>query len=109
MAAMGLFDVQGHSAQQPTFQFGSPLFDRITIQLDPKYYSGKTLVIETQQQSKENQYVQGVQWNGKPVNECWINRERLMQGGVLQFTMGNAPNKQWGIGTPPPSMSNNNP
>jgi predicted alpha-1,2-mannosidase len=109
MAAMGLFDVQGHSAQHPTFQFGSPLFDRITIQLSPKYYSGKTLVIETQNQVKENQYVQGVQWNSKPVNECWINRDLLMQGGTLSFTMGSTPNKHWGVGAPPPSMSTNNP
>ncbi|NNG11377.1 MAG: glycoside hydrolase family 92 protein, partial [Arenibacter sp.] len=37
MASMGLFDVQGHTSANPTFQFGSPLFDRITIQLDNDY------------------------------------------------------------------------
>ncbi len=37
----------------PTFQFGSPLFDKVTIRLDPKYYSGKQLVIETTNNSKE--------------------------------------------------------
>jgi len=33
MAALGLFDVLGHANAEPTFQFGSPLFEKVTIQL----------------------------------------------------------------------------
>jgi predicted alpha-1,2-mannosidase len=105
MAALGLFDVQGHSAMNPTFQFGSPQFDKVTIQLDPNYYSGKELVIETKNNSKENVYVQSVLLKNEKLENCWIDRKKLTEGGTLTFEMGAQPNTNWGTGTPPPSMS----
>ncbi len=106
MVSMGLFDVQGHASAKPSFQFGSPMFDKITIQLDSKYYSGKNLVIQTKNQSPENPYIQSVTWNGKPVNKNWMYRYELMKGGNLVFVMGPEPNKEWGKLVLPPSMSN---
>ncbi len=106
MASMGLFDVQGHANMNPTFQFGSPAFDKITIQLDPDYYSGKELIVETTNNSTENIYLQSASFNGKPLENCWIDRSELTGGGVLRFEMGNLPNKQWGVENAPPSMSN---
>ncbi|MEG0647986.1 MAG: GH92 family glycosyl hydrolase, partial [Bacteroides sp.] len=38
LASMGLFDVQGGTNSEPTMQIGSPLFDKITIHLNKKYY-----------------------------------------------------------------------
>jgi predicted alpha-1,2-mannosidase len=105
MAAIGLFDVQGHAAMNPTFQFGSPLFDKVTIQLDPKYYPGKKLVIEARNNAKEHVYIQSVSFNNKKVNNCWIERKKLLEGGVLVFDMGAEPDTLFGIATPPPSMS----
>jgi predicted alpha-1,2-mannosidase len=105
MAALGLFDVQGHSAMNPTFQFGSPQFDKVTIQLDPKYYSGKELVIETKDNAKGNVYIHNLSLNGQKIDRCWIDRRALMNGGTLTFEMGAQPNTNWGTGTPPPSMS----
>jgi predicted alpha-1,2-mannosidase len=104
MAAMGLFDVQGHANANPSFQFGSPLFRKITISLDPNYYKGKELVIEVKKQSTKHPYVQKLEFNGQPVNRCWMDREELMNGGTLRFEMGAKPNKNWGIQLPPPSM-----
>jgi predicted alpha-1,2-mannosidase len=108
MAALGLFDVQGHSAMNPTFQFGSLQFDKVTIQLDPKYYTGKELVIKARNNSKENVYTQSVSLNGEKLENCWIDRNLLMKGGTLTFEMGAQPNTNWGTGTPPPSMSDSN-
>ena len=106
MAALGLFDVQGHARETPTFQFGSPVFDKVTIWLHPDYYPGKELVIETIDNSRENMYVQGVGFNGEPIGNCWIRHDRLTGGGSLVFKMGPEPNTSWGVDTPPPSMSN---
>ena len=52
MAGIGLFDVKGLTAIDPEMQVGSPLFDKITIQLNPDYYKGKQFVIETENNSK---------------------------------------------------------
>lgn len=106
MAALGLFDVQGHAAANPTFQFASPLFDRATIQLDPHYYPGKgQLIIETTQNSKQHPYIQSAQFNGQPLTKGWMVRNLLMQGGTLRFDLGSTPRTDWGQAMPPPSMS----
>jgi putative alpha-1,2-mannosidase len=104
MAALGLFDVQGHAAANPTFQFGSPQFDKVTIQLSND--QSKKLIIKTENNSKANFYVKGIQLNGNSIENCWINRADLMIGGELIFQMDSVPNTNWGIKTPPPSMSN---
>ncbi len=105
LAALGIFDVQGHTAINPTFQFGSPQFDKVTIQLNPKYYKGKTLIIKAQNNSKKNVYIQSVSFNQQKIDDCWIERTPLTEGGTLLFEMGEQPNKAWGITVPPPSMS----
>jgi len=93
----------------PTFQFGSPLFDKVTIQLDPKYYSGKELVIETKNNSKTNMYIQTASLNGEKMDNCWIDRKKLTDGGILIFEMGAQPNTSWGIKQVPPSRSDQKP
>ena len=105
MAALGIFDVQGHTSINPTFQFGSPQFDRVTIQLNPKYYSGKVLTIQASNNSAKNIYIQSMTFNQKKIDNCWITRKRLTDGGTLIFEMGDQPNKTWGVDIPPPSMS----
>lgn len=105
MAAMGLFDVQGHTAANPTFQFGSPLFDTIVIELNTAYYPGKKLAIETVNNAPGNACIQSASLNGDLLERCWIERSKLMEGGKLVFEMGPAPNEDWGTGAPPPSGS----
>ncbi|MEI6143223.1 MAG: GH92 family glycosyl hydrolase [Mariniphaga sp.] len=105
MSALGLFDVQGHSGINPTFQFGSPQFDKVIVQLDPKYYSGKELTIEAKNNSKENVYIQSASFKNEAIENCWIDREKLTKGGTLTFEMGARPKTNWGVATPPPSMS----
>jgi putative alpha-1,2-mannosidase len=103
MAALGLFDVQGHTNAEPTFQFGSPLFEKVSIQLseDP----GNRLVIETKDNGPENYYVRSLKFNGETIENTWLKRETLMQGGKLVFEMDSVPNKNRGAKVPPPSMN----
>ena len=105
LTALGLFDVQGHANMNPTFQFGSPMFDQVTITLNPKYYQGKELIIKTINNSKNHMYIQSAQWNKEKIEDCWISRKILTEGGTLLFKMGNQPNYKWGIQNPPPSMT----
>jgi predicted alpha-1,2-mannosidase len=100
MAAMGLFDVQGGACERPTYQLGSPLFDRIEIQLSDKYASGKTFVIETEGNGAGASYIQSAELNGKTWNKCWLFRDELFKGGVLKLKMGTQPNNNWGLEAP---------
>ncbi|MBN1384482.1 MAG: GH92 family glycosyl hydrolase [Elusimicrobia bacterium] len=91
---------------QNVYVLGSPIFDKVTIQLD-KPYQGKTFVIEAVNVSEENKYIQSVSLNGKPLNRSWIKHSEIVNGGVLSFVMGPESNKKWGssLENVPPSMS----
>ena len=92
MAAMGFFEMRGGVTANPEVDLASPIFDKITIQLDPAYYKGKTFIIEARNNSKENKYVQEVYLNGKKLTEPKIPFSAISDGGHLIFEMGNKPN-----------------
>ncbi|GAA4302893.1 GH92 family glycosyl hydrolase [Compostibacter hankyongensis] len=107
MSAMGLFETDGGASAKPFYEIGSPIFDKITIHLDNKYYSGKTFVIEARNTSDTNRYIQSAILDGKPLNKPWFYHSDLVDGGKLVLEMGPEPNKKWGSGPQdaPPSMS----
>ena len=43
---IGLFQMNGGTEENPVYQIGSPVFDRVSIQLHPDFYAGQTFVIE---------------------------------------------------------------
>jgi putative alpha-1,2-mannosidase len=77
----------------------SPLFDKITIQLNPNYYPGKKVTIQTKNNGPNNVYIQSTQMNGKSFNMPWIMHDDLIKGGLLEINMGATPNTKWGIET----------
>ncbi len=100
LAALGLFDVKGLTDARPVIELGSPIFNKATIVLGNK----RKLIIEAKNNSKENIYIQSAEFNGKILNNCWLYRDELMNGGKLSFVMGSKPNLDWGIKIPPPSV-----
>lgn len=97
LMAMGLFQFDGGSGRDPHYDITAPLFDRVCIQLSPEYYSGKTFTIVAKNQSPQNVYIQSATLNGKAHNSSLIAHETIIQGGVLELTLGAKPNKRWGI------------
>ncbi|MDR1585809.1 MAG: glycoside hydrolase family 92 protein, partial [Prevotellaceae bacterium] len=75
----------------PMYVIGSPVFEQAEIQLT----GGKTFKIKCRNYSSENKYIQSAKLNGEEWNKSWFSHEDLMQGGVLEFTMGKYPNKRW--------------
>lgn len=96
MMAMGLFEMDGGCSMTPIYEIGSPLFRRIVVHLDRKYYPGKRFVIEARNHSPENVYIQSATLNGKPLNQPWIYHSDAVNGAELILTMGPKPNKNWG-------------
>jgi len=109
MSAMGLFETNGGASVKPFYEIGSPIFEKITIELDPKYYKGKAFTIIAKGSSDVNRYVQSAQLDGKPLTRPWFYHADLVDGGSLVLQMGPKPNMQWGSkpGDAPPSMSEN--
>lgn len=97
LIAMGLFDFQGGAAQKPTWQITAPVFDSITIHLNPDYYPGKVFQIKTIRKNASDHYIQSAKLNGKNWNSYALTHEALVKGGSLFLELGSEPNKQWGI------------
>lgn len=101
LASMGLFDVQGGTPVRPTYQIGSPMFTEVKVKLSPVNATGKELVIRTVKKGKNPCYVQSATFNGKALNQCWLYRDEIYKGGVLEFVMSDKPNTTWGtVNTP---------
>ncbi len=107
MSSMGLFEMDGGASVNPIYEIGSPQFEKVTINLDPNYYSGGTFTIEAKNVSEKNIYIQSAKLNGKVLNKPWFYHNELVKGGNLILKMGNKPNKKWGSdpASAPPSLS----
>jgi predicted alpha-1,2-mannosidase len=107
LMALGLFQVRGGAALEPVYEITSPVFDRITIHLDNRYYPGGRFVITARNNSPENRYIQSATLDGKPLDRPWFFHRELADGGVLALEMGPEPNRAWGSRPEdaPPSMS----
>jgi predicted alpha-1,2-mannosidase len=88
-SAMGFYPVCPGSGE---YVFGAPLFNKITLQLE----NGKQFVIQADNNSKENLYVNDVQLNGKPWDKNYITHSAIQNGGILDFKMKGLPNKNRG-------------
>ena len=95
ISSMGLFDVKGLTDAEPSVGLGAPLFDKITIQLNNKYYKGKELVIEVKNNTPANPYVQQYMLNGEALHQPRVPFAALTAGGHLQIDMGSAPKDQY--------------
>ena len=85
LMSLGLFSLRGTNATQPVYDITSPVFDEITIHLDPAYYSGEKFTIKTHNNSSENCFIQKANLNGRPLNQFWFKHSALAKGGVLEL------------------------
>lgn len=88
LSSMGFYPVCPGSDQ---YVIGTPLFKSSTINLE----NGKKFQIT---RSGEGIYIQSASLNSEPLNRSFITHLEIMNGGTLQFEMGNQPNEEWGIG-----------
>jgi predicted alpha-1,2-mannosidase len=89
LSSFGFYPVFPASGE---YVFGSPLFDKATINLP----GGKKFSVEATNNSPENIYIQQVELNGKPYTKGSINHKDIVNGGLLKIVMGNKPNKNFG-------------
>ena len=69
--------------------------------------AGKSFEVIAHNYSPTNKYIQSAKLNGKDWNQSWFEHKELMNGGKLEFTMGNTPNKNWAADSVPPSFEMN--
>nr|WP_315173164.1 GH92 family glycosyl hydrolase [uncultured Flavobacterium sp.] len=89
-SSLGLYPMNPASGE---YEIGSPIFEKATINLQ----GGKAFVIEAENVSNKNFYIQSATLNGVPFNKTAITHQQIVQGGILHFVMGSEPNKNWGL------------
>jgi len=97
MSSIGLFQTDGGCSTAPVYEIGSPLFEKIEIDLGGRYDRGETFVIEAGKASRLNKYVQSASLNGKELVDFKFPVAELLKGGVLKLEMGPEPNMEWGF------------
>lgn len=87
-SAMGFYPVTPGNG---LYAIGSPFFKKVQIKLP----DGKIFTVKADNVSRQNKYIQSAQLNGEELNRAWIKHSEITDGGTLEFTMGDRPNKEW--------------
>ncbi len=90
LSALGIYAVCPGTDQ---YVIGSPVFKKATITLE----DGKKFVIEANNNSPQNVYIQSATLNGQPYTHNWITYADIKNGGRLYFEMSSEPNKSRGL------------
>ncbi|WP_339866530.1 GH92 family glycosyl hydrolase [uncultured Algoriphagus sp.] len=90
---IGLFQMNGGTEADPAYQIGSPIFDKITIALNPDYYSGKEFIIKTEGNSPSNVYVNSANWKNQTLRHLELSHSQITSGGELKLEMSETPKK----------------
>lgn len=90
-SALGFYPV---TPGVPQYVIGSPLFPRAELALP----GGRKFVVEAENNSPQNVYIQSATLDGRPFDRTWIGHDEITAGGTLRFVMGPEPNRAWGTG-----------
>ena len=96
MSAWYIFSALGFYPVTPAdtiYLFGSPSVSSAQVRLP----GGRVFIIETENLSDNNIYIESVVLNGKEKRQNYITHSEIMNGGDLVFRMGPEPNRSWGV------------
>ncbi len=90
----------------PTYEMGSPVFEKVTIHL----HNGKTFRIITTETSQNAKYIKDLRLNGKAQDRIWFRHANVVNGLTIEAKMSETPNTALGSKEdelPPSSMTLN--
>lgn len=88
LTSLGMYPVAPGSGE---FALTTPLFEKAILKLT----NGKSLEIKANNPAK-NVYIDKVLLNGNEIKENYITYNQIMGGGLLEFQLSSAPNKERG-------------
>ncbi|MFE0515485.1 GH92 family glycosyl hydrolase, partial [Streptomyces sp. NPDC058964] len=92
LSSIGLFPVQpGYD----TWGLSTPVFDRVDLELDRRYYPRGALTINAPGTSATDRYIQSARTDGKPYDRTYLTTDGLRSVRSLGFTLGPRPS-EWG-------------
>ncbi len=92
-SSMGFYPV---TPGQNTYAIGSPIFDKVTINLE----NGKKFMITAENNLFKNKYIKSASLNGVKLEYSYLTHQQLKEGGELVFGMTDSPTNLWGTNNP---------
>ena len=90
MSTWAIFSMIGlypDNATDPSYTFTSPLFDKVTLNLDPTYYPNQQLEIEVVRSSDNDIYIDKIEIDGKRHRGFRISHDKLVDAKNITFYM----------------------
>ncbi|MBV2357832.1 GH92 family glycosyl hydrolase [Streptomyces sp. J2-1] len=103
LSSIGVFPVQpGYD----TWGLSTPVFDRVDLTLDRRYYPHGRLTVSAPGTSADARYVRGARLDGRAYGRTYLTTEALRTHRSLSFTVGTRPSR-WGTGVDagPPALN----
>ncbi|MFJ3897870.1 GH92 family glycosyl hydrolase [Streptomyces sp. NPDC090083] len=103
LSSIGIFPVQpGYD----TWGLSTPVFDRVDLTLDRRYYPHGALTVTAPGTSASDRYIQGARTDGTPYARTYLTTGALRSLRSLDFTVGPHPS-EWGTSpeAAPPALT----
>ncbi|MFJ8276516.1 GH92 family glycosyl hydrolase [Streptomyces griseoviridis] len=96
LSSLGIFPVQPGDA---VWGLSTPVFDRVDLTLDRRYYPHGVLTITARGTSATDRYVQSARADGAALDRTYLTTDALRSLHRLDFTVGPRPS-EWGTSHP---------
>ncbi|MDY5491445.1 MAG: GH92 family glycosyl hydrolase [Prevotella sp.] len=90
MSAWAIFSMMGlypDNPGDPSYTLTTPVFEKVTLHLDPKFYPQGDITIETDRTSPSQLYIKSMTLGGKKLNGYRISHKQLMEGKTLRMSL----------------------
>lgn len=84
--SMGFYQV---CPGKPVYSIGRPVFDQAVVNLT----NGKKFTVMVKNNSKKNKYIESMLLNGQTLHTPFFSHQDIVDGGTLEITMSDKPNK----------------
>ncbi|NLU73844.1 glycoside hydrolase family 92 protein [Streptomyces sp. HNM0575] len=103
LSSIGIFPVQPGT---DTWGLSTPVFDRVDLALDRRYYPRGGLTVRAPGTSDTDRYIQSARTDGRPLEKTYLTTDALRRIGDLSFRVGDSPSS-WGTseGAAPPALN----
>lgn len=94
MSAWAIFSMLGFYPDcpgLPEYTLTAPTFDKVTIQLDTRYYPQKELVITTVRPTSDANYIKEIKVGGKAYKGFRISHDQWVNAGQVEFILQKRP------------------
>ena len=85
LMSIGLFSIDGGSSSSPVYDITSPIFDEITLHLNPEYCPGEEFKIIVHDNAPDNYYIKRAVLNGEELKALQVSHDDYARGGVLEL------------------------